>query len=137
MTKLPLAQQRLQFEDVFQRYIQASLLDDFDPKFSVTEQSLFTQLEHNVVQSWVLSLAKEHERLDIFRVQIDVGMRFMSKGAKQERKPVAQIEASYLVGYRVTDDTLLEDKEALDEFALKSASYHLWPFWCEFVISQA
>lgn len=137
MNKLQQAQQGLQFEDIFQQYAQSSLLEDFDPKFSVLEESLSAQFKHNVVQSMVLSLKKEAESLEVFRVQIDVGIRFLVESGEQERKPAAQIEASYFVDYRILDTTLLKDTEALDEFALKNASYHLWPFWREFVMSQA
>lgn len=137
MNTLQQAQQGLQFEDIFQRYTQSSLLDDFDPKFSGIEDTLSAQFKHSVVQSLVVTLKKESETLEIFRVQIDVGIRFLVENNEQEAKPVAQIEASYLVDYVITDTALLGATEALDEFALKNASYHLWPFWREFVMSQA
>ncbi|HKL50644.1 MAG TPA: hypothetical protein VJ908_05710 [Wenzhouxiangellaceae bacterium] len=49
-------------------------------------------------------------------------------------KVLAVIEASYIVDYRCDENPC---QEALDAFAQNNASFHVWPFWREFVASQA
>lgn len=139
---LKLAQQGLEFDDIYQKQVQANIADDFEPKYALRSegQELSIQFKHNVVSSQVLRLTNEDKSKIVFRVNIAVGIRYIQKSeedSKQNEKPAAQIEAVYSVDYRLTDEGLLNNKDALDEFALKNASYHLWPFWREFAMAQA
>lgn len=90
-----------------------------------------------MIESNLIEIKDSDQPFDIFRVYIDVGARLVFSDDKREEHPIAQIEAAYRVDYRVTDPALIEDKVALDAFALKNASYHLWPYWREYVMSQS
>jgi hypothetical protein len=47
---------------------------------------------------------------------------------------MAFIEATFVAEYSLNGKP---EKEALDAFALKNASYHIWPYWREFLMSQS
>ncbi len=130
------AKKALQFEDLFQTTVSAWVQDGFDPKFyPVPEASCRLQFKHTVMQSNVLEFDSNDEAEAIFRVSIGVGVRLFYDETSSDEAAV-QIEASYCLDYRFTDAALKLDQEALDEFALKNASYHLWPFWREYILSQ-
>lgn len=132
---LKLAQEGLQFEDIFQKSVEANISNNFEPKYALqeNEQEIGVQFKHAVLNSLILKIKSAAEQnKTIFRVNIAVGIRYI-----KESDPVAQIEAKYSVDYLLVDEKLLDNKEALNEFALKNASYHLWPFWREFAMSQA
>lgn len=46
---------------------------------------------------------------------------------------LGRIEANYVAEYEILGDL---SKECLDAFALKNASYHVWPYWREFIASS-
>ncbi|MBK1887902.1 MULTISPECIES: hypothetical protein [Marinobacter] len=131
------AKKGLQFEDVSQSRVDAWVEPKFDPRFGLGGQDCRLQLKHHVVESNLIEIKGNESPFDIFRVYIDVGARLVLPGDKTEERPIAQIEASYRVDYRITETSLIEDKAALDTFALENASYHLWPYWREFVMSQS
>jgi len=138
---LKLAQQNLEFESLFQNTVQAELTNGFEPKQTMTaKNALSVQFRHAVTNSMVLEVknANANVKHNIFRVKIAVGLRYLKAKNKQNIQEVAaKIEATYSIDYLVQDKELLENQEALDEFALKNASYHLWPFWREFAMAQA
>ena len=136
------AQRGLQFEDLFQRAADCWLANDFEPRTPAPEFRM--QIKHLVVQSDLLSFrddgGDDTSSIHLFRVRIDTGVRLVNCGENEhseEISPCAQIEASYQVDYRITDQSLISDQEALDAFALENASYHLWPYWREYAMSQA
>lgn len=133
---LKVAQQGLAFEDVFQTQVQAKVAEGFEPKLhaQALESTLTIQFKHTVVRSMLIALNGNDEH--VFRVNVEVGVRYLPTD-KTESAILAHIEASYSIDYRITDLALLNNQEALDEFALKNASYHLWPFWREFAMAQA
>lgn len=131
-SSLEKAKNGLQFEDVFQTFVSAWVKEGFDPKFDSNDNYGF-QLKQGVKQSNLLSIKEAHQSTEIFRVYIDVGIRLISETTDDA---LAQLEASYCIDYLVTDKLLSSDQNALDEFALKNASYHLWPYWREYVMSQ-
>jgi len=131
------AKRGLQFEDISQAKVEAWLEGKFDPRFNSGVQNYQLQLKHHVIESNLIEIKDSDQPFDIFRVYIDVGARLVFSDDKREEHPIGQIEAAYRVDYRVTDPALIEDKVALDAFALKNASYHLWPYWREYVMSQS
>lgn len=133
------AKRCLQFEDIYQSRVEAWLVDGFDPLFDAGK-GYRLQFKHHVTKAAIIELKENGADLAVFRVYIDVGVRLLRKSVAKSKKDsalVAQIEASYCVDYRLKDKKLKDDAEALDEFALKNASYHLWPYWREFAMSQA
>ena len=137
MDALERAKAGLQFEDVCQQRVEAWLEEDFDPRFDVDPQANQVQFKHHVVQSRLIEVSGEQGDFDLFRVVIEVGARLVPSPEEKDRHlTLALIEAKYRVDYRITDPGLKDDKEALACFALQNASYHVWPFWREFLMSQ-
>lgn len=139
MDALDRAKASLQFDDLFQSSASAIVKTSFDPKLTPIDEALCRlQFKHVVKQSNVLEFKNDADVASLFRVYIDVGVRlFYDMVELNDDEPVLQIEASYCVDYRITDSKLTTDQDALDIFALQNASYHLWPFWREFVMSQS
>lgn len=133
------AKQGLQFDDIFQGKTDAWLAGEFDPKFDARAQDegLSLQLKRQVIQSNIIEIKQADGDSCLLRVYIDVGIRVRYKDDPEQTDPLAQIEASYCLDYRITQPELRRDQEALDTFALQNASYHLWPYWREYLMSQA
>lgn len=129
------AQRGLAFQDISMLASRCELGENADPKFNWPEL-LVVQLKHQVKQSSLLSVQQAEESVVLFRIDIDLGARVVADGESPETAWLAQIEADYRVDYLITDEALKSDQEALDEFALHNASFHLWPFWREYVVSQ-
>ncbi|VVP82077.1 hypothetical protein PS906_03233 [Pseudomonas fluorescens] len=76
----------------------------------------------------------------MFRVTSELGVRIICKDDVDEGNPdpevLAQVEATMEADYNIADLSIVEDQEALDAFALKNVSYHVWPYWREYVTSQ-
>lgn len=138
--QLKIAQRGLEFESVFQTLVRAELMDGFELKhITQINGSLSMQFMHKVTRSMLLEVKEAVDKQHVFRVNVVVGVRYLLPGDNDEDKesePLAQIEATYAVDYRVQDTELLSNQVALDEFALHNVSYHLWPFWREFAMAQ-
>jgi len=146
------AKRCLQIQDVFLRECKARLAEDFDPKYSTGVGELTVQFKHIVARSEVLNLESDDgHTVRLFRVYIDLGARWAemaedpatgSSDPRERETPSpaagitekALIEATYVAEYVLTEDL---EKDALDAFALINASYHVWPYWREFLMSQA
>ncbi len=144
--KLNQAQQCLDIIDVIQRTSMCRLAADYYPQREAAEQ-LALQYKHHVVRSEVFAVDEENTDAPyLFRVFIDLGVRWhMVSGPDEvedhepdDEKDAADaagvIEASYVAEYRLSNREL--DAEALDLFALHNASYHVWPYFREFVTTQ-
>lgn len=138
--QLKIAQRGLEFESVFQTLVRAELMDGFELKhITQINGSLSMQFMHKVTRSMLLEVKEAVDKQHVFRVNVVVGVRYLLPGDNDEDKesePLAQIEATYAIDYRVQDTELLSNQVALDEFALHNVSYHLWPFWREFAMAQ-
>jgi len=143
VTPLQQAIDCLQIRDVLMRASQATLSEDFDPKYDSGVEALIIQLKHVVTQSQVLEVEDGDQTQQIFRVFVDLGARWVEAGSEEQGKagetapePLvkAQIEATLIAEYALKE---VPGKEALDAFALKNASYHVWPYWREFLSSQS
>lgn len=124
----------LQIRDVYLRGSESSLAPGFEPKYPAETESLSLQFKHLVTQSDQLLLQEDGEELRLFRVHVDLGTRWVAPQPDDSEPEVrASIQASFTAEYLLTNDP---GKEALDAFALKNASYHVWPFWREYLMSQ-
>ena len=122
----------LRIHDVYQRSSIAQCVDDFEPKYDQDIEQLITQTKHGVKQT---QLAKIDETQWLVRVFIELGARLIDPRFENEDESVrAFIEAEYIAEY--TADEELE-QSCIDEYALKNASYHVWPYWREFLMSQS
>jgi len=136
----------LRIEDVWQTRASAELSDelftrlDFPPRFSV-------EYRHIVSRTILGEPADGEPRQYVFRVQLDLGVRYVEEKRRRAKKKKAKkktgntapnvlavIEASYIADYRCKENP---GTDALDSFARHNASFHVWPFWREFVASQA
>lgn len=141
-TPLQRAIDSLLIRDVFIRKANAFLADDFEPKYDEAVQDLQVELKHVVTYDQVLESVQGDENQRLFQVFIDLGARWVEpstvggEGEKQvEAEPIvrAQIEATLVAEYEMKDDP---GQEARDAFASKNASYHVWPYWREYLSSQ-
>jgi hypothetical protein len=126
----------LQIMDVFLRSAKAWLADDFEPKYEPDPVSLVVQFKHLVKRSDVLELKEGDQTRRLFRVHMDLGARwgvFDVEGEKNRFKRKAHIEGTMVAEYLMIDDP---GEEALTAFAIKNASYHIWPYWREHLSSQ-
>lgn len=146
MSKTPIqkAIECLSIQDVFQRSTSAKISDDFDPKYAANNE-FGIQLKHIVRRSEVIQIEDDGERC-IFRVYVDLGIRWIDVSGGENRVAeespaetddasdvLANIESTYVAEYLLNGEP---GKEALDEFALNNASYHIWPYWREYIMSQ-
>ncbi|WP_150688090.1 preprotein translocase subunit SecB [Pseudomonas fluorescens] len=130
----------LKFVDVFITNSTSSLSNDFDPKFDARSERLSFQTKNFVTASAVIEGESEEGVLRMFRVTSELGVRIICKDDVDEGNPdpevLAQVEATMEADYNIADLSIVEDQEALDAFALKNVSYHVWPYWREYVTSQ-
>ncbi|SBT04737.1 conserved hypothetical protein [Candidatus Accumulibacter aalborgensis] len=142
ITPLQHAVECLQIRDVLIHDSEAFIAEDFDPKYGAGVDGLQIQLKHMVSHSQVLEVEDGEQTQQLFRVFIQLGARWVEaapreqgggEGTVAEEQVKAQIEATLIAEYALTDHP---GKEALDAFALKNASYHVWPYWREYLSSQ-
>jgi len=127
----------LRINDVYLRSSSAWLADDFEPKYDPGLDRLELQFKHLVTQSSVSILTEDAdaggEQIQLFRVHVELGSRWVDAKAVPEgdEKPVkAEIDATMVAEYVMSRDP---GQEALKLFALKNASFHIWPYWREFL----
>ena len=127
----------LQIRDVYLRSVFAELADGFEPKYDPDVQALPVQLKHIVTRTAVLELEGD-ERQQLFRVYIELGARWLESlpagdgdGAEPDVK--ARVEALMVAEYLMREHP---GDDALRAFAMRNASYHVWPYWREFLASQ-
>lgn len=125
----------LTIRDVYLRASNAALMDDFEPRYESELERLEVQFKHIVAHSSVLALEDEtNGKSCLFRVFVDLGMRWVLPNVLDEGDPVvkANIEGTMVAEYQMDGNP---GAEALKVFALKNASYHIWPFWREYLSS--
>lgn len=121
----------LKIQDVYLRAVSARCEGNFDPKYNSKIDALGIQLKHIVKQSTVVELDNDGRLLRVF---IDVGARWVDENIEDESSSVmALIEAEYIAEYSMAE---MLEKKSIDEFSLKNASYHVWPYWRELLSSH-
>jgi preprotein translocase subunit SecB len=117
--------------DVYLRNSVAQCVNGFEPKYSSDIDKLEMQTKHAVREAQIAQL---DETQWLVRVFIELGVRLVDSRIEQEDESVrAFIEAEYIAEYTVDEEL---EQACIDEFALKNASYHVWPYWREFLMSQ-
>ncbi len=134
----------LQITDVFIMTSTSEISTDFEPKYSSGSDKIGIQYKHIVDRSTIVSFSSEEEEnaINLFRVYVDLGAKWNYVPDNQEEEgdnneneePLAKIEACYVAEYQLKKET---PQEALEEFALNNASHHIWPYWREYLMSQA
>jgi len=117
--------------DVYLRNSVAQCVNDFEPKYFSDLDKLETQTKHVVSEA---QSAKINEAQWLVRIFIELGVRLVDPGVEPEEMSVrAVIEAEFVAEYTVDEEL---EQSYIDEYALKNASYHVWPYWREFLMSQ-
>lgn len=134
------AMECLRMHDIWQHAVSASTNPMIEDPSRFPERHE-VQFKHVVLRS-LWGGPDEATGLYTFRVYIALGARFVKAGGgqdsnnvqKAEKNPVyARIEATYAAEYRADSNP---GPEALKAFALRNASFHVWPYWREFLASQ-
>ncbi len=122
----------LQIHDVYLRDMRSGCFDGFDPKYAENLDCLEVQTMHVVRRTEVIQLDAQESLL--FRVFILFGTRWVTPQANTEEPvPQAMIEAEFVAEYAMRAQL---EQDCLNEFALRNASYHVWPYWRELLMSQ-
>lgn len=119
----------LVIHDVYVKSCQAQCADDFDPK-STQLDALLVQQMHVVHRSEWVEIDGDGQ---LVRIYIRLGTRWVSPEEDNEQDIKAFIEADFIAEYQVNQAL---EQDAIDEFALKNASYHVWPYWRELLSSH-
>jgi hypothetical protein len=137
----------LEIQDVYISEFHSWLKESFDPKYSPETKDLTVQYKHVVEKAEIAELLDDGdvEKVErIFKVFINLGARWVHGEVGEEdddsqdtealqEKVKASIEAHYVLEYRMKNDI---EQESLDAFALNNASYHVWPYWRELLMSH-
>lgn len=128
----------LEISDVYLRSTESHCHEDFDPKFSPDLENLLVQHMHVVTACVQLRTEDGNERENLLRVFIKLGVRWVEAEFDTDEDASlldvkALIEAEFIAEYHVSEPL---PKKSIDEFALKNASYHVWPYWREYLSTQ-
>jgi hypothetical protein len=128
----------LLIQDIYLRSAESSLSDEFEPKYDANSDRLEVQFRHVVTHWSILALEQEGEDpVSLFRVFVDLGVRWLEPGTQgddgDDERVKARIAATMVAEYQMSDDP---GKESLKAFALRNASYHIWPYWREYLMGQ-
>lgn len=128
-TALQQAIDNLQIQDVYLRSSRSECVEDFRPQYE-DFSLLHLQQMHIVKQATVFEIEGDGRLL---QVQILLGARWVVTSSVDEPDIKAFIEAEFIAEYRFKSNI---EQTAIDEFAQKNASYHVWPYWREYLASQ-
>lgn len=117
----------LVIQDVYVKSCEAQCVDDFDPKSTEVGELLVQQM-HVVHRSELIDIDGDGK---LVRIYIRLGARWVN--SKEDGDIKASVEADFIAEYQVSTEL---EQVAIDEFALKNASYHVWPYWREFLSAQ-
>lgn len=137
------AKECLQIQDVWLHQTQAWIEKGFDPKYPQAERYI-AQHKHRVARATFGELTNDDKSQAgyLFRVYLDLGLRLLpasadsvtgDKALTEDTEVSATIEATFVAEYISAVDP---GEEAIHAFAIRNASYHVWPFWREFVANQ-
>lgn len=121
----------LVINDVYLKTAQSSCVGDFEPKYFSALDTLQIQQMHSVQESIVVTL---DDNITLLRVLIRVGVRWIGPENTEDNPDIkAFIEADFIAEYVMKSEL---EQACIDEFSLKNASYHVWPYWREYLGSQ-
>jgi hypothetical protein len=127
----------LQIDDVYLHASESRLAEGFEPKYQADLESLDVQFKHLVTHSSVLLVEEEGQpSVQLFRVFVELGVRWLEpadRGGVEDERVRAEIGGVLVAEYRMQEDP---GKDALKAFALRNASYHVWPYWREYLTAQ-
>lgn len=116
----------LQIKDVYILDLVSTIQDGYQPKYDPEANNLVIQFKHVVLESKIVELGSV---TSILQVRIDLGVRWVVED-KEDADEKAKIEAGFVTEYTINNEL---SEESIEEFSLKNASYHVWPYWRELV----
>jgi hypothetical protein len=127
----------LAVHDVYLKHSEFFTKDGWDPK-RPGDTSLVYQFMTGVENSEVFGISEEESGSvkNFFAVYIKVGCRLVSEG--EDSKPdgiFAQVEATFVAEYLLNEGFDVADEEGLTAFAVENASFHVWPYWREYLMA--
>ncbi len=122
----------LKIEDVYLHSSTSECADDFDPKYAANIDQLLVQQMNEVNRTSIASIEGKDQYLRVF---ISFAVRWIEPNAdnKDKGKARAVINAQFVAEYAITDSI---SDECIDEFAVKNAIFHVWPYWREYLSRQ-
>lgn len=132
----------LQIRDVYLRRSESQLAEGFEPKLDPDVDTLEVQFQHLISHFSVLELEVEGEApIQLFRVFVQLGARWLAPapdGDTASDTDDGNRLKALIAGVMVAEYDMRTDPgaEALKAFALRNASYHVWPYWREFLSAQ-
>lgn len=121
----------LSIRDVYLGSNRANVQRDFLVKYQNISAAEVQQLQ-TPLYSKKYEVSSEGQHLNIAWL---LGLRWVERNESEEEPTViAQIEAEFIAEYTIEGEL---GKDNIDEFAKKNAIYHIWPYWREFLCSQA
>lgn len=120
----------LQINDVYIEGLVSAIQEGYEPKYDPNAENLFIQFKHVVRQSTIAELGED---IKILRINVDLGVRWVVEDTDNAEEK-AKIEAEFVAEYIIKDEL---DDNSIQEFSLKNASYHIWPYWRELVASMS
>lgn len=123
----------LQINDVYLKSTQAHCDNDFDAKSSDVDSLLLQQM--HIVQN--AEVVQVDDSTQFLRINVRLGARWVvAEGDDQPGEDAdvkAFIEADFIAEYLMNSEL---EEPSIAEFAQKNASYHVWPYWREYLASQ-
>lgn len=122
----------LNINDVYLHASRSNCADEFDLQNIAPQDELLVQQMHVVMKSEVISTGENTRLLRIF---IRLGTRWIKPSENESDKESinALIEADFIAEYQMQGEL---EQDCIDEFSLKNASFHVWPYWREYLSSQ-
>lgn len=131
----------LTINDVFVQ--SASLNSPATNGIDLLSAGVYHQGRHSVQETQLLKGEFDGQQVQMFRVLVSLGVRWIKfldeDGEEQQNadpsddrqfESLGEVGAIFVAEYRLSEDV---STEALDTFARINASFHVWPYWREFV----
>jgi hypothetical protein len=133
----------LVIHDVYLRNSDTVLSEDFEPKYEDKNTSYNLQFKYFVEKAQVLQVEADdgEGEQQLVRVFLQLGCRLLAADEGEDTQEdestdddfLCQVEAQYVAEYLMKEPL---EQAAIDEFATENASYHVWPYWREYLSSQ-
>ena len=99
------------------------------------------QFKHLVTKAHVLSLADNADgnEQQLYRVHVDLGARWLELPASSSSDDTSELQPRALIEGTMVAEYLMQEnpgEEALKLFAMHNASFHVWPYWREYLSAQ-
>ncbi|MEQ1559891.1 MAG: preprotein translocase subunit SecB [Methyloglobulus sp.] len=121
----------LLINDVYLKKSIAECFNEFDPKFYPGIDELETRTKHIVKGH---SVSEMDDSTWLVRVFIELGVLLLDSNADPDINRKAIIEAEFVAEYHSREKP---EESSVKEYALKNVSYHVWPYWREFLMNQS